>query len=52
VSPNAPVRQIWLSAMARGYKLNWSPDQRAFVLEGETLRALTERLVQQFLNAA
>ena len=49
VSPNAPVRQIWLSAMARGYKLGWAPDQQAFVLDGETLRALTERLVRQFL---
>jgi len=26
VSPNAPVRQIWVSAMARSYKLSWVPD--------------------------
>jgi CyaY protein len=25
VSPNAPVRQIWVSAMARSYKLAWVP---------------------------
>ena len=28
VSPNAPVRQIWVSAMARSYKLAWAPDLR------------------------
>ena len=26
VSPNAPVRQIWVSAMAKSYKLSWSPE--------------------------
>ena len=26
VSPNAPVRQIWVSAMARSYKLAWAPE--------------------------
>ena len=26
VSPNAPVRQIWVSAMARSYKLSWAPN--------------------------
>ena len=49
VSPNAPVRQIWLSAMARSYKLAWSPDSSAFMLEGETLASLVERLARQFL---
>src|SRR5262249_26593347 len=51
VSPNAPVRQIWVSAMARGYRLAWSPDQNAFVLDGETLQQLVERLTRQFLRA-
>ena len=50
VSPNAPVRQIWLSAMARSYKLSWSPDARAFVLDGETLQSLVDRLVRQFVG--
>src|SRR5450631_2461802 len=26
VSPNAPVRQIWVSAMSRSFKLSWAPD--------------------------
>jgi frataxin len=47
VSPNAPVRQIWVSAMSRSYKLAWSPDSSAFALDGETLDALVSRLAQQ-----
>lgn len=50
VSPNAPVRQIWVSAMARSYKLPWSPEANAFALEGETLPQLLERLARQFLQ--
>lgn len=44
VSPNAPVRQIWVSAMSRSYKLSWTDDTRVFTLEGESLNALLERL--------
>lgn len=51
VSPNAPVRQIWVSAMSRGYKLSWSAELSTFVLDGETLNALLQRLVGEFLNA-
>jgi iron donor protein CyaY len=42
VSPNSPVRQIWVSALTRSFKLDWSPDKAAFVLSetGETLEAL------------
>ena len=47
VSPNAPVRQIWLSAMSRSYKLAWSADASSFMLEGETLSSLVERLARQ-----
>ena len=50
VSPNAPVRQIWVSAMARSYKLAWSTDQGGFALDGETLPKLLERLARQFLE--
>ena len=49
VSPNAPVRQIWVSAMARSYKLAWSPDLGGFALDGETLPRLLERLARQFV---
>lgn len=50
VSPNAPVRQIWVSAMARSYKLSWAPDRGAFALDGETLPLLLERLARTFLE--
>ena len=49
VSPNAPVRQIWVSAMSRSYKLAWSPDASAFTLDAETLSALVERLARQYM---
>lgn len=47
VSPNAPVRQVWVSAMSRSYKLAWSPDASVFALEGEPLVPLLERLIRQ-----
>lgn len=34
VSPNSPVRQIWLSAHAKSFKLEWDPARRDFVLPG------------------
>ena len=49
VSPNAPVRQIWLSAMSRSYKLAWSPERSAFELDGESLNQLVQRLTRSFL---
>jgi frataxin-like iron-binding protein CyaY len=52
VSPNAPVRQIWVSAMARSYKLAWAPELGAFALGGEPLPQLLERLARSFLQSA
>jgi iron donor protein CyaY len=50
VSPNAPVRQVWVSAMARSYKLPWSEDLGAFALNGEPLARLLDRLTRTFLG--
>lgn len=50
VSPNAPVRQIWVSAMAKSYKLSWDPELAAFALNREPLTALLERLTKTFLQ--
>src|SRR5258708_25177297 len=44
VSPNAPVRQIWVSAMGKSYKLPSSPEQSAFDINEETLAQPPERL--------
>src|SRR2546425_11116761 len=52
VSPNAPVKQIWVSAMSRGYKLSWAPETGTFALNGETLPALLDRLTREFLGQA
>ena len=52
VSPNAPVRQIWVSAMSRSYKLPWAPELGAFALNGEALPQLLDRLVRLFLDGS
>src|SRR2546425_4301187 len=50
VSPNAPVRQIWVSAMSRSYKLPWSEAANVFALDGESLPDLLDRLARQHLG--
>src|SRR5215831_14233477 len=52
VSPNAPVRQIWVSAMAKSYKLSWAPNLEAFALDGETLPKLLDRLTRSYLESS
>jgi len=37
VSPNSPVRQIWVSAHSKSFKLDWEPARDAFVLGGQSL---------------
>jgi iron donor protein CyaY len=49
VSPQAPVRQIWISAMSRSYKLAWDPSRQLFALNGESLADLLRRLCDEFL---
>ena len=52
VSPNAPVRQIWISALTTSFKLDWSDTEQDFVLAktGERLKPLMGRLVSQQLG--
>ena len=52
VSPNAPVRQIWISALTTSFKLDWSEEQHDFVLAKtrEGLRPLVGRLINQQLG--
>ena len=51
VTPNTPVRQLWISAQATSYKLEWSPEATAFTLPktGEPLKLLVQRLLQEHL---
>lgn len=52
ISPNAPVRQIWISALATSFKLDWSDANQDFVLQktGEELKPLLSRLINQQLG--
>jgi iron donor protein CyaY len=52
ISPNAPVRQIWISALSTSFKLDWSEADQDFVLQktGERLKPLVARLVNQQLG--
>jgi iron-sulfur cluster assembly protein CyaY len=52
ISPNAPVRQIWISALSTSFKLDWSDDAKAFILPktGEALKPLLSRLINQQLG--
>lgn len=52
ISPNTPVRQIWVSAHSKSYKLDWDPVQSAFVLpgSGETLTELIRSAIAKELG--
>jgi CyaY protein len=53
ISPNAPVRQIWISALTTSFKLSWSDAAQSFVLEktGETLPQVMSRILSQQLGS-
>jgi iron donor protein CyaY len=52
VSPNTPIREIWISALSTSFKLAWSEAQDAFVHEksGEDLYAVMSRVISQQLG--
>ena len=52
ISPNTPVRQIWVSAHSRSFKLEWKAAQGAFVLPetGATLAELMRGAISQQLG--
>jgi CyaY protein len=49
ITPNAPVRQIWISALSTSFKLDWDQAAAAFVLPrtGEVLAPLVDRLIAE-----
>ena len=49
VSPNAPVRQVWVSALNRSFKLSWDEVTSVFALDGESLDTLIKRLAREHL---
>jgi iron donor protein CyaY len=52
VSPNTPVRQIWISAHAKSYKLDWDIVENSFVHteSGATLKDIVEKAISKQLN--
>jgi CyaY protein len=52
ITPNTPVRQIWISALSTSFKLDWDDAVSAFVLPrtGEQLVALVDRLIAEHLR--
>jgi CyaY protein len=53
ITPNTPVRQIWISALSTSFKLDWDEKASAFVLPktGEHLMALVDRLIADHLQS-
>jgi iron donor protein CyaY len=53
ISPNTPVRQIWISALTTSFKLGWSDAAGSFVLDktGETLMQLMGRILSEQLGS-
>jgi len=52
VTPNTPIRQIWISAQATSYKLDYDETSADFTLPktGEALKPLTQRLLREHLQ--
>jgi iron-sulfur cluster assembly protein CyaY len=53
VTPNTPVRQVWISALSTSFKLDWSDHVGAFVLPktGETLKQVVARVINEHLGS-
>lgn len=49
VTPNTPVRQIWISALATSFKLDWSEGGFVLTKTGEALLPLVDRLIGEHL---
>jgi len=49
ISPNTPIREIWVSALSTSFKLGWSESRNAFVHEktGEDLYQVMTRVISQ-----
>jgi iron donor protein CyaY len=50
ISPNAPVRQIWISAQSRSFKLDWNGTTFVLASTSEALDTLVGRLVGEQLG--
>src|SRR6516162_11236503 len=53
ISPNSPMREIWISALSTSFKLGWSEAKNSFVLNktGEDLTNVMSRVISQQLGS-
>lgn len=49
ITPNAPVKQIWISALSTSFKLDWDEVEHGFIFAktGESLTLLVGRLIAE-----
>ena len=52
VSPNTPVRQIWVSAHSKSFKLDWDASRQVFAMADsrQTLNELIASAIQRHLG--
>jgi CyaY protein len=52
ISPNTPVRQIWVSALSKSYKLDWDELEASFVHSesGDNLKALVAKAISKLVH--
>jgi iron donor protein CyaY len=50
ITPNTPVRQIWISALSTSFKLDVVEGQFVLPKTGEELTPLVERLIHEHLQ--
>jgi len=53
ISPNTPMREIWISALSTSFKLGWSEMKSSFLLEktGEDLTGVMSRVISQQIGS-
>jgi iron donor protein CyaY len=47
ITPNAPVQQIWISALSTSFKLDWLSDDFVLPKTGEHIKPLVQRLLRE-----
>ena len=50
ITPNTPVRQIWISALSTSFKLDIDGEKFVLPRTGEALTPLIERLIHEHLE--
>jgi CyaY protein len=52
ISPNAPVRQLWVSARSKSYKLDWDSVENTFVYgsDRQPIKSLLEEALSKQLG--